>query len=135
MQPTAIPFIASLVQNSLPSVSLTAPRIHPPLTIIMSTQYITPTLSSDTVQVDPNNPGTVFRVAAALEASFNILGATVMFCFPRQLLSYSVNSTTAINSTTTLLVQILGLMVYGLTPQLVAAIPQTRTGIQSRPTV
>ncbi|KAL8636528.1 MAG: hypothetical protein Q9228_006088 [Teloschistes exilis] len=75
------------------------------------------------------------QIALALEAGLNICGATLMLLFPRPILAYlsSAPSRTAsdpnpssVSPTTIQLLRWLAALVYGLTPQLLLALPSSR---------
>lgn len=69
-----------------------------------------------------------------LEAAFNILGAIPMLFFPSTVASL-MTSTGAASPATAQLLQWLGALTLGLTPQLLLALQNTKTAIESRATV
>ncbi|KAI4234833.1 MAG: hypothetical protein L6R40_006622 [Gallowayella cf. fulva] len=89
------------------------------------------------------------QIALALEAGANIFGGTIMLLFPRRILALLTaatssntpsTSTQALLSTFTppasptavVLLQWLGVLVYGLTPQLLLGIPDGRGAADKR---
>jgi len=99
-------------------------------------KYITPSaMSSDPVELDPSADGTVMRYALVTEAAFNIIGATGMMLYPSEFLSLMVTNQSQVTAASASLMQWLGGLVYGLTVPLLLCLPNTRTAIESRPTV
>ncbi|KAL8661215.1 MAG: hypothetical protein Q9202_005817 [Teloschistes flavicans] len=81
------------------------------------------------------------QIALALEAGLNIFGATIMLLFPRPMLAFlsSPPSRTASNPnpntvspTAIQLLRWLAALVYGLTPQLLLALPSSRSARDKR---
>ncbi|KAA6410610.1 MAG: hypothetical protein FRX48_06032 [Lasallia pustulata] len=86
------------------------------------------------ITLDPHHPGTLIRRLMALEAAVNILSAIPMLLYPSSIVSHLTSSGTAPPSTTQL-TQWLGALILALTPQLLLALPNTKTAIESRATV
>ena len=99
----------------------------------MFANYVKPALlSSISISVNPSESGDVFRVAAVVEGVFNILGGGVMMLFPAWCLSWLAAPQSSMTPTATSMTQWLGALTWGLTPQLLLAVPNTRTAIESR---
>ena len=76
-------------------------------------------------------PDMIIRTAFLLEAAGNLFGGTAMLLYPRQILTMlTVDSIPA--TTTVTLLQWLGALTYGLTPQLLWGLPNTSRAIASR---
>jgi hypothetical protein len=98
--------------------------------------------NASTVEIDPSSPGTIIRCAMAIEGVFNIFGATMMLLYPATLLSYAIAGVasfadnrsvkTCVTPALISMVQWLGALILGLTPQLFLSIPNTRQAIESR---
>ena len=103
----------------------------------LDAKFNTPDITgSPLARLDPSHPGTVIRYAFAIEAIANIIGGTCMLLYPASLLSLAVaNPVLDVNRTSTALLQWLGCLVFGLTPQLVLGLANTRSAIESRPMV
>lgn len=97
-----------------------------------SNKYITLSSSSSTVEMDPTTPGTFIRYAMAIEGALNILGALPMLLIPATLLHHITTSPLEVIDTSVALLQWIGALILGITPQLFLAIPNTRTAIESR---
>ncbi|MCJ1477172.1 hypothetical protein MMC13_005843 [Lambiella insularis] len=97
-------------------------------------EYTFPSTTSHPIMLDPSAPGTVMRYAIATEAFFNLLGAIPMLFSPRSLLLL-ISASQQPSPLAISLTQWLGALVLGLTAPLVLAYPNTRRGLQSRPTV
>lgn len=97
-------------------------------------QYTFPTTTSHSVALDPSAPGTIMRYALATEATSNVLGAIPMIFLPRTLLLF-VSPSQEPSYLAISLTQWLGALVLGLTAPLVLAYPNTRRGLETRPTV
>jgi hypothetical protein len=88
-----------------------------------------------TIQLDPIHNGSTIRKAFLAEALLNLFTIPLL-THPRPILSLLLNNPAHINSSTVLFARLFGaLVVGGLTPALFAGLPNTRTGISSRPTV
>ncbi|KAL8686420.1 MAG: hypothetical protein Q9218_007118 [Villophora microphyllina] len=81
------------------------------------------------------------QIALALEAGLNIFGATFMLLLPRPILSFlssppsrtaSDPNPTSVSPTATQLLRWLAVLVYGLTPQLLLALPASRSARDKR---
>lgn len=83
------------------------------------------------ISLDPRFPGTWIRRAMAVEAAFNILGAIPMLLFPATIAGFMTSSGTASPAAAQLL-QWLGALTLGLTPQLLLALPNTKTAVEGR---
>lgn len=106
-----------------------------PLNNAVRGRYIVPSISSDPVQVDPAAPGTVMRYALAIEAGFNIVGATGMILYPSRFLSPMVTNQSQVSAASASLVQWVGGLLFVLTVPILLCTPNTRRAIESRPTV
>lgn len=95
-------------------------------------KYVMLSTSSPSVQVDPAAPGTFIRYAMAIEGSLNILGGISMLAMPAKLLGYMTTSPLEVTDSAVSLIQWLGALTLGLTPQLFLAIPNTRAAMESR---
>ncbi len=98
-------------------------------------KHIQPTLASAAIDLDPTAPGTVMRYALGIEATINLIGTSGMLFFPSHFLSLLVSKPSEITATAQTLTQWLGALGYVLTVPMLLAIPNTRRGIESRPTV
>jgi hypothetical protein len=98
----------------------------------MSKAYRTLTTSSPAVEIDPSAPGTFARYAYPIEGSLNIFGATAMLLYPSSLLSCLVASPSYNTPAAGALLQWIGALTVGLTPQLFLAWPNTRGALESR---
>ena len=83
------------------------------------------------ITLDPRHPGTNIRRFMALEASLNILGALPMLLMPSTC-ARSLTHPGSASPATAQLIQWLGALTLGLTPQLLLALPNTKTAIESR---
>ncbi|KAL8708954.1 MAG: hypothetical protein Q9220_006286 [cf. Caloplaca sp. 1 TL-2023] len=73
------------------------------------------------------------QIALALEATANILGGTFMLLSPHRILAALTTTTsTPPSSTTIVLFQWLAVLVFGLTPQLLLGIPNSKTAVEKR---
>jgi hypothetical protein len=88
--------------------------------------------SSSSVQVDPKAPGTFIRYAMAMEGGLNILGGLSMLLKPEVLLGLMVSKPSHVTDISSSMMQWLGAITLGLTPQLFLAIPNTRGAMESR---
>lgn len=96
----------------------------------------TPMMSSSTIHVDPTAPGTLIRRLMFLEGTLNLLGAVPLLLFPTHLLqNYFCASAADATASAATLLQWIGALFIGMTPQLFLALPNSRYAIESRRTV
>lgn len=86
------------------------------------------------ITVDPAFPGTSLKRLFLLEGTLNLCGAVPMLFYPGTALSYLSSSLTP-NPTAENLIQLLGALTVGITPQLFLALPDSKQAIESRRTV
>ncbi|KAF2189765.1 hypothetical protein K469DRAFT_701021 [Zopfia rhizophila CBS 207.26] len=98
----------------------------------MSTTYVHPQIPPPAVSIDPNAPGTIIRIALAIEALLNITFGTYILLAPTSFLELLVSYPTSINPLSATLVQFLAAIIFANTIPLLLAIPNTRRGIEMR---
>lgn len=93
-------------------------------------------MSSPAIQVDPHASGSLIRRLMFLEGTFNILGAIPLLFFPTHLLqNYFCASPSDGTASAATLLQWIGALFIGMTPQLFLALPNSKQAIESRRTV
>lgn len=98
----------------------------------MSSSYQASGLDSQGVDVDPQNPGTIIRVALIIESIANIPFAIVCFCYPSLGIDYFFSDSSSVHPAAKELVQLTGTALVLVSTLLAAALPNTRSGIECR---
>ena len=93
--------------------------------------FISPSFT-ESVELDPSTPGTVFRYAAFIEGALNIISGSIMFFFPAQTLQY-VSEPYSVSETGVHVIKWVGSLTIACTSQLIFAFFNTRGSIESRP--
>ncbi|MCJ1294291.1 hypothetical protein MMC34_005849 [Xylographa carneopallida] len=100
-----------------------------------SSKYVSPSLASIPVQIDPSAAGTTIRWALAAEAGINALTSAFMIFKPSTLLQMISVSSSSPDPVAAAMLQWLGGLTLALIAPLLLAFPNTKSGIESRPVV
>ncbi|KAF2488457.1 hypothetical protein BU16DRAFT_532237 [Lophium mytilinum] len=96
--------------------------------------YRQPSLTSDPVEVDPANRGTIVRVALGVEALLNVPMAPLVLLYPAKFLSLVASDTSQITPLAEMATRFYGTMMVGLTLPIIYGAFNSRGAIESRPT-
>ncbi|MCJ1392961.1 hypothetical protein MMC18_005833 [Xylographa bjoerkii] len=100
-----------------------------------TSKYVSPSLASIPVQIDPSAPGTTIRWALIIEAGTSLLTSTFMLLKPFTLLQFISASSSPPDPLAASMLQWLGGLTLALATPLLLAVTNTKSGIESRPIV
>ncbi|KAF2813211.1 uncharacterized protein BDZ99DRAFT_517493 [Mytilinidion resinicola] len=95
--------------------------------------YRQPSLTSDPIEVDPSNPGTILRVALGLESIINLPFAGWALFYPASFLGLLASNPSQITPVAEMASRYYGVTVLGMTAPMVFGVFNNRGAIESRP--
>ncbi|MCJ1385688.1 hypothetical protein MMC17_008811 [Xylographa soralifera] len=100
-----------------------------------SSKHVSPSLASTSVQIDPSAPGTTIGWALVVEAGISVFTGAFMVVKPFTLLQMISASSSPPDPLAAAMLQWLGGLTLALITPLLLAVPNTKSGIESRPVV
>jgi hypothetical protein len=95
--------------------------------------YRQPSLTSAPIEVDPQAPGTVMRVALGIESLLNIPFGGMALFYPATFLKLLVSDPASITPAAEMCSRFYGVTVFGITAPMILGVFNNRAAIESRP--